>query len=154
MATGHVDQLRVRRERTAIVRFRQSKPVMLALSHGIIAAGRSVLDYGCGRGEDVAHLKSSGIETIGWDPHFQADTPITSADVVNLGYVLNVIENPIERDDTLRRAFQLAKRALVVAVRVAHALGIGTEFADGLLASRGPFQKLYSQSHVRQAHDR
>jgi DNA phosphorothioation-associated putative methyltransferase len=123
---------------------------MLALSHGIIAVGTSVLDYGCGRGEDVAYLKSSGIDALGWDPHYQPDTRVTSVDVVNLGYVLNVIEDTTERDDTLRRAFELARRALVVAVRVDHSLDTGTEFSDGLLTSRGSFQKLYEQGEFRQ----
>src|SRR5579871_721939 len=102
----------VRRERTAIIRFKHSKPIMLALAHGIIDASISVFDYGCGRGEDIAHLESRGIQAAGWDPHYRPDTPIASADVVNLGYVLNVIEDPSERTATLHRAFALAKKVL------------------------------------------
>ena len=43
----------VRREKTAIMRYRYSRPVMLALSHALITPGMSVFDYGCGRGEDL-----------------------------------------------------------------------------------------------------
>jgi DNA phosphorothioation-associated putative methyltransferase len=121
-----IEQPDIRREKTAIVRFRHSKPVTLALSHGVITTETSVFDYGCGRGEDVKYLQA-----------------------VNLGYVLNVIEDPQEREETLRKAFDLAKRVLVVAVRVDHSLDAGVEFSDGLLTSRGSFQKLYSQSEFR-----
>ena len=149
MAMTQLDQSEVRREKTAIVRFRHSKPVALALSHGIITSGISVLDYGCGRGEDLKYLENAGIQAAGWDPHYRPNTPLTSADVVNLGYVLNVIENPKEREDTLRIAYGLAKRALVVAVRVDHALESAIEFSDGLLTRCGSFQKLYRQSEFK-----
>jgi len=146
----HRDQSAVRREKTAIVRFRHSKPVMLALSHGIIDPSMSVFDYGCGRGEDVKYLKSVGIEAAGWDPHYQPSIAPSSADVVNLGYVLNVIEDRQEREDTLRKSFDLARRVLVVAVRVDHGLEAAVEFSDGFLTNRGSFQKLYSQSEFRE----
>ena len=143
-------QSEVKREKTAIVRFRHSKPVTLALSHGIIDAATSVFDYGCGRGEDIAHLEAKGIQAAGWDPHYRPNTRIASADVVNLGYVLNVIEDLSERATTLHHAFALAKKVLVVSVRVDRALESGIEFSDGCLTSRGSFQKLYQQSEFRE----
>ena len=151
MSVGQLQQPEVKREKTAIVRFKHSKPVLLALSHRIIEPGTSVFDYGCGRGEDVKYLRSQGVRANGWDPHYQPDTALTTADVVNLGYVLNVIEDPVERQTTLRRAYDLAQRALIVAVRVDHALlETGIEFSDGLLTSRGSFQKLYKQSEFKE----
>ena len=123
---------------------------MLALSHGLIEPGCSVLDYGCGRGDDVRYLCSLGIPAKGWDPHFNPETKITTVDIVNLGYVLNVIEDPLERQSTLLRAFELARRLLIVAVRVDHSLETGTSFSDGLLTRRGSFQKLYQQSEFKE----
>jgi DNA phosphorothioation-associated putative methyltransferase len=140
----------IKREKTAITRFRHSKPVALALSHGIIAAGISVFDYGCGRGEDLKYLRGVGIDADGWDPHFRSDEKLKAADVVNLGYVLNVIEDPTERDKTLLAAYHLARRVLVVSVRVDNALENGIEFSDGLLTSRGSFQKIYKQSEFKE----
>jgi len=122
----------------------------LALSHGIIESGRSVFDYGCGRGEDVKHLRARGIEAAGWDPHYHPAAELSEADVVNLGYVLNVIEDPAERRATLCKAYALARQVLVVAVRVDHALETGIEFSDGWLTSRGSFQKLYKQSEFKE----
>ena len=83
-------QTTVRRERTAIRRYRCSRPVSLALANGLIAKGMSVLDYGCGHGADVRYLKSKKIRARGWDPHYAPDRRgLQPADVVNLGYVLN-----------------------------------------------------------------
>jgi DNA phosphorothioation-associated putative methyltransferase len=139
-----IEQPSIRREKTAIIRFRHSKPVTLALLQGVITTETSVFDYGCGRGEDVKYLKSIGVDAAGWDPHYQPTIAPQPADVVNLGYVLNVIEDPREREETLRTAFDLASRVLVVAVRVDHSLETAVEFSDGLLTSRGSFQKLYN----------
>lgn len=138
------------RHKTAIRRGGHSRPVALAKMHGLIGAGSSVLDYGCGLGEDVALLKESGATVEGWDPYYRPDTDLTPADCVNLGYVLNVIENPREREETLLQAFDLARRVLVVAVRVDQSLVGGTDFADGLVTNRGSFQKIYTQAEFRE----
>src|ERR1035441_1079259 len=111
-------ELQVRRHKTAIRRFQYSRPISLAVSHRLIQDDRTVFDYGCGHGEDVGFLQKSGLKADGWDPYFRPDAPVRPADIVNLGYVLNVIEDPAERAETLRKAFALANRALVVAVRV------------------------------------
>lgn len=140
----------VRREKTAIARYRYSRPVMLAVSHALIGTGTTVFDYGCGRGEDLRYLQSVGIDAKGWDPHFSPATSIEPADLVNLGYVLNVIEDPEERRKTLQRAYELAKRVLMVAVRVDRALEMAPHFSDGVLTQIGSFQKLYSQGEFKE----
>jgi DNA phosphorothioation-associated putative methyltransferase len=109
----------------------------------------TVLDYGCGRGDDIQYLMDQGISASGWDPHYCPNNPIHDADVVNLGYVLNVIEDSKERADVLLRAFALASRALIVAVRVDRGPQVGEAFSDGLITSRNGFQKLYTQSEFR-----
>jgi DNA phosphorothioation-associated putative methyltransferase len=90
----------------------QSRPLSFIVPTG------NVLDYGCGRGADVRLLRKSGIPARGWDPHFHPDEPLAPADCVNLGHVLNVIEDSKERNATLQRAFDLADKVLIVAVRV------------------------------------
>jgi hypothetical protein len=44
-------------------------------------------------GDDVAALVGAGFEAFGWDPHYAQNGGRASADVVNLGFVLNVIED-------------------------------------------------------------
>jgi SAM-dependent methyltransferase len=59
--------------------------MQLMMRWGIIRQEFSVLDYGCGQGDDVALLQANGYEAFGWDPHHAPDGPRRSADVVNLG---------------------------------------------------------------------
>ena len=127
-------------------RFRLSRPVALAWEHGLIRSGASVFDYGCGRGDDIRYLREHDVAASGWDPHYRPANPVEAADVVNLGYVLNVIENPAERADVLRKALAPARRVLVVAVRVDRGPLSGEAFEDGLVTSRGGFQKVYTQA--------
>lgn len=138
------------RHRTAIRRGSQSRPVYLALTQGLIGPDRSFFDYGCGFGEDVRLLKESGVDAEGWDPHYFPHAARRPAECVNLGYVLNVIEDPIERQDTLCSAFALARRVLVVSVRIDQSLNGGTDFSDGLVTNSGSFQKIYTQSEFRE----
>jgi DNA phosphorothioation-associated putative methyltransferase len=137
------------RHKTAIRRFQPSRPIAIAFEHGVIHPGLTVLDYGCGRGDDIQYLTEQGISAFGWDPHYCPHNPIREADVVNLGYVLNVIEDANERAEVLLRAFALARRALIVAVRVDRGPNAGEAFADGLITSWNGFQKLYTQAEFK-----
>ena len=119
------------RSQTAIRRYRCSRPIALAMAQGLIDTSRSVFDYGCGHGEDVEYLRKEGVQVAGWDPSFTPQNSIQEADVVNLGFVLNVIEDPSERRDTLKKAFSLARQLLIVSVRVDRTPARATEFNDG-----------------------
>lgn len=128
-----------------------SRPVSLAMADGILSEDATLFDYGCGRGFDVQFLLDAGVEATGWDPAFAPSMPKTPADVVNLGYVVNVIEDPIQRVDALKSAWSLAGRVLVVAGRLtseARPSGF-VPFADGELTNRGTFQKFYEQHELR-----
>lgn len=127
-----------------------SLPARLAISDGVVA-GRSILDYGCGRGGDVRRLLAAGYDARGWDPHYRPHPPPELADVVLCSYVLNVIADPAERARTLQRAYDFATRTLVVAVRGTHEAGRldGDRHADGTLTSRGTFHHLFSPSELR-----
>lgn len=138
------------RHRTAIRRGAHSRPVSLALAHGLLGPDNSFFDYGCGLGEDVRLLQASGIRAEGWDPYYLPDAPVQDADCVNLGYVLNVIEDQEERERTLRSAYDLARRVLLVSVRVDRSLNSGSDFSDGLVTNSGSFQKIYTQDEFRQ----
>jgi DNA phosphorothioation-associated putative methyltransferase len=89
---------------------------------------------------------------LGWDPTFRPDQPRKEADVVNLGYVINVIEDPVERQDTLRQAWALCRRLLVVSslVRIPGRGNAFVEFGDGIVTSRGTFQKFFEQGELKE----
>lgn len=141
----------VARHRTAISRPQLSAPLQSAARHGFLDGSHSVFDYGCGRGNDVAILEAGGLNVSGWDPHFRPEVDLVRADVVNLGYVLNVIESQQEREDTLKTAFGLAKQLLVVSVLTTHTTEASgsQEYGDGSITTRGTFQKYFSQEEVK-----
>ena len=150
LPAGHSATPHFVRHRTAIRRYRCSRPLTLAIADGLITRRTSVFDYGCGHGEDVRYLCARRISASGWDPHHKADAEIKSADVVNLGYVLNVVEDPAERHRTLIHADGLASQVLVVAVRVDRTLEGAAGYGDGFLTNAGTFQKIYGQSEFRE----
>ena len=151
MTTTENQNPTVARHRTAISRSQLSGPMQCAARRGFLDGTRSVFDYVCGRGHDVAILEAGGITVSGWDPHFRPDVDLVRADLVNLGYVLNVIEHHREREETLKTAFGLAKQLLVVAVLTDHtaAGGGSTEYGDGLMTTRGTFQKYFRQDEAK-----
>ena len=140
------------RARTALQRGGLSRPMRLAVDDGLILAGQtSVLDYGCGRGGDVTRLSRAGVQCAGWDPHHRPNGQLEPSDVVNLGYVINVIEDPHERQATVCRAWALARGVLIVSARLTSDSRDleGVPFRDGLRTSTGTFQKLYTQDELR-----
>lgn len=108
----------VARHKTAMSRSALSRPLATALRDEILRPTDSVFDYGCGRGDDLRHLAALGFSADGWDPTHRPRGQRRQADVVNLGYVVNVIERPDERAETLRRAWNLARDVLIVSSRL------------------------------------
>jgi len=127
-----------------------SRPVSSAIGDGVLKPSWTVFDFGCGRGHDLRTLRELGYTADGWDPHFQPDSTLIAADVVNLGYVVNVIEDPSERASTLQHAWELATRVLVVSGRLkweARDLA-GSSFGDGIRTRIGTFQKFFDQAEL------
>ncbi len=142
----------VERHRTAIHRADFSRPIQCALHDGLIDPAGTLFDYGCGHGSDLHLLAGRGIACSGWDPVHRPATPLRAADVVNLGFVINVIEDPAERAAVVQQAWRLAGRLLIVAAQVRVA-GRGldqVEFGDGILTTRGTFQKYFEQGELRE----
>jgi ATP adenylyltransferase len=83
---------------TAIKRNKPSSVVSALRESGLIL-GR-VLDYGCGRGDDVSYLKANKYNVSGYDPHW-SPTDISGEvyDTILCTYVLNVLSE--EESETL-----------------------------------------------------
>ncbi|MFJ9915533.1 DNA phosphorothioation-associated putative methyltransferase [Actinacidiphila glaucinigra] len=139
------------RQRTAIGRLGLSVPARQAVTDLQLASGTSVLDYGCGRGADVRSLRGLGLDVSGWDPAHQPAGELKAAEVVLLTYVLNVIEDPAERRQTLQNAWAHTRTALAVAVRLRWERNQikGREYGDGILTSRNTFQHLFAAGELR-----
>ena len=141
----------IARHRTAQRRTALSTPVRLLLDLGFLDGRHSVFDYGCGRGDDLRLLAEMDIAATGWDPVYRPDGQRRPADIVNLGFVLNVIEDPDERRETLRSAWALARKALVVSVMLGYA-SKREQFAahnDGVVTRHRTFQKYFIQDEFR-----
>ena len=140
------------RHKTAIRRYSLSRPIRLAIAENLITSETEVLDYGCGHGSDVQQLNDSGISTRGWDPVFAPDGDRSPADVVNLGYVVNVIEDERERAEVLQAAWSRSKKVLIVAARLKQDMQSPAwlQFGDGCLTRSGTFQKYFDQSELRE----
>lgn len=140
------------RHKTAITRAELSRPIKRALDDGILNPDMSVFDYGCGLGDDLRLLAKRGIMGAGWDPVHRPDQECHRAPVVNLGYVVNVIEDPAERREALRSAWDLTENVLIVSGRLsmdARASCESEDYADGIVTSRGTFQKFFHQRELR-----
>ncbi len=145
-----VSAVSIERHRTALSRKFLSAPVQALLRHRVLEPGVTFFDYGCGRGDDLAGLASLGYAGSGWDPHFRPDAPLERGDVVNLGFVINVIENIDERIAALKGAYELTTRALAVAAILwSSSSARGRPYGDGVLTSRNTFQRFFSQAELQ-----
>lgn len=138
--------------RTAISRGDLSRPTRLALDLELLKTGDNFFDYGCGRGEDVAGLRRLGFDASGWDPHHWPTEKVKDADVVNIGYVVNVIAEPDERRRALRTAWSHARKALVIAARLnaeRRTITLGRSYGDGYMTGIGTFQRFFDQAELR-----
>lgn len=141
----------IERHKTAIDRNQLSQPMQILARHGYLSGDWSILDYGCGKGDDLRELEAHGLDVSGWDPVHNSEGLLVDSDIVNLGFVLNVIEDKEERIDCLRRAWALADKFLIASVMVAGDSTISqfTPYKDGVITSRKTFQKYYAQSEFR-----
>ncbi|MDN2483433.1 DNA phosphorothioation-associated putative methyltransferase [Vibrio agarivorans] len=139
------------RHKTALVRHELSAPMKSLVKHGYLEGSHSIFDYGCGRGDDLRELEAHGLDAVGWDPNFRPDSDKISSDIVNIGFVLNVIEDQDERLEALMGAWELANKFLVVSVMLANENYISQfkPYKDGVITSRNTFQKYYAQSEIK-----
>lgn len=137
------------RHKAAFVRKKLSSPVRIAIEKGIITSSSSILDYGTGKGQVVELLQQQGYNAVGYDPYYFPNTSLESADVVMLCYVAGVIENPLERLQTIARAWQLTNKTLLIASQVQHSRG-KIQQGDGWLTKWGTFCRYWTEPEWRQ----
>ncbi len=145
------DTFEIERHKAAMVRTELSKPVRLAIESGILTKDTTFFDYGCGHGGDVRRLGKQGYICGGWDPYYQPDNPLTTADIVNFGYIINVIEDPTERRQAMINAWGMTSQVLIVSAQVLiddrNSGQIG--YGDGIITRRNTFQKYYEQEELK-----
>ncbi|WP_319573757.1 DNA phosphorothioation-associated putative methyltransferase [uncultured Desulfobacter sp.] len=141
----------IHRHKTAIDRYSLSTPVQSLYRHNYLNGEYTFFDYGCGKGDDLNIIKELGVTASGWDPVYRPEEKLTKADIVNLGFVVNIIESLSERTQTLKKAYSLSKKILVASVMLGSE-SITSKFkkyGDGVITSRNTFQKYYTQNEFR-----
>ncbi len=139
------------RHKTALVRHELSAPMKALAKNGFLSGDLSIFDYGCGRGDDLRELEAHGLDAIGWDPNFRPDADKVLSNIVNLGYVINVIEDRDERMEAVLGAWELTDSVLVVSAMLANENYIAqfTPYKDGVITSRNTFQKYFTQAELK-----
>ncbi|MBW4536823.1 MAG: DNA phosphorothioation-associated putative methyltransferase [Pleurocapsa minor HA4230-MV1] len=141
----------IERHKAALKRSELSRPVRIALEADLFREGTSFFDYGCGCGEDIKQIKSYGYLASGWDPFYRPNTNLEPADIVNLGYIINVIEDIAERRQALIKAWSLTQRVLIISAQVLvddRRRGL-VAYGDGVVTNRNTFQKYYEQEELK-----
>lgn len=121
----------------------------------------SVLDYGCGYGEDVKYYRESGLHAEGYDPHPPfgwSAAPKGVFDLVTVVFVLNVLPDPWARLKVLQDAAEyLSPRGIMVVVtrsesevRLAAKKGAWPPFNDGYWSheGKGTFQRGLDRNEI------
>lgn len=149
---------------TAMKRNKPSGPLKFAIEENLI--GREVLDYGCGRGDDVTHLLKfpDHFKVSGWDPNYllvitnqvralpvKTDLEINKQyDTVLCTFVLNVLTKK-DRIKAINNVLKLTKKngRAIFAVRSTKDGITGTPHEDGVITARKTFQKAYTKADLQ-----
>lgn len=142
---------KIERHKAALVRQQLSRPVRVALETELFTPGTTFFDYGCGHGGDIQQIAERGYESQGWDPYYRPDSPLVEADIVNIGYVINVIEETAERREALINAWKLTRKVLIVSAQVLinDSANRQVAYGDGVITRRNTFQKYYEQEELK-----
>ncbi len=145
------EDLTIDRHLTAIERNKLSAPMQTLAKNSYLDGDYSILDYGCGKGDDKRELEAHGLDVSAWDPVHNPEGELINSNIVNLGFVINVIEDKQERSDTINRAYAFADTLLVISAMVAGESVVSqfTPYKDGVITSRNTFQKYYSQGELK-----
>lgn len=143
--------IEVDRHKTALVRYDFSKPIKMLIQSELLREKATILDYGCGHGADVTGLKNLGHDVAAWDPVHRPEGICKKSNFVNLGYVINVIENATERVETLCKAWDYAEKLLIVSamVRGGDTYSNAKVYGDGVITNSNTFQKYFEQSELQ-----
>ncbi len=148
---AHRQTILIERHKAALKRSELSRPVRIAVEADLFKPGKTFFDYGCGYGGDIRQIENLGHTSSGWDPYYRPDAEIESADIVNLGYIINVIEDIAERRQALIKAWELTREVLIVSAQVLvddRRRGL-VAYGDGVVTNRNTFQKYYEQEELK-----
>lgn len=121
---GGIDETRrefeYRPHNTAMNRGEASPVARMIVRQSIVTPSDTrVLDYGCGRGEDVRFFEEHGMDASGWDPHDEfgfTDPPEGPYDLCTCTFVLNVLPTICRRMEVLKNMKNLTKKNGIIII--------------------------------------
>ena len=147
-------------QHTAIRRDKPSRPLKFLRDKTLyLPEYARVLDWGCGKGDDVEWLLANGYTALGWDPATLDDNPPHQRekfDVVMSIYVLCVIDKKSVRNDTIQAMWDRVASGgcMYIAVRSVPDIDKAKKdkdwkpYKDGWLTGRNTFQKGYTEDEL------
>jgi DNA phosphorothioation-associated putative methyltransferase len=150
------------REKTAIARTEPSAPAKWAYENGFFGElvpdeEPFIYDWGCGKGKDAEWLQDLGYTVAAYDPnHFPCNVPedflFGPVDVILCNYVLNIINDPEEREALLQQIADTGVKTIIISVRSdidrAAQKGEWKRYGDGYVTSHNTFQRNYDLSDI------
>lgn len=130
-----------------------SKPMRALLDAGILSPDASILDMGCGKGEDVQILREQyGLNIVGYDKFNEEynDTSLFNKkyDIITCNYCFNVIPEIHEHEQLLKTISELGKYEVYISVRAdIKAIKDNWEYIDEYdcwKTSKGSYQRFYN----------
>lgn len=144
---------------TAIHRKQISVPLQKILNLNFLNKNQKILDYGCGHGYDLLHLKNNGFNIIGYDKFIKTYSDDSYAkysyDIIFCFYVLNTIHLEKDRIEVLSNILNCLKKngQAFIAVRSidefqSQKTETYIEFKDGIVTKKNTFQKYFTSEYL------
>lgn len=140
-------------EKTAIKRKRLSKPMQILLNKNLLEG--SILDYGCGYGEDVEILQSQGMSIEGYDKFnitYKNEYKINNKyNTITINYVFNVIPNLEEHKALLKKIKSISDNIYICVRSDKKAIRPAWKYNQenkGYWTTNNSFQRFYNEKMI------
>lgn len=145
--------------KTAIHRKGPSLPLRVFLNmEDISFKNKKILDYGCGYGADVKHLRELGIDAYGYDKYIKSEFNTVHKDsegkfnIVLCTYVINTIPDFNEKIKIIKDAYHKLKNDGIIIITTRHRDEVRKQAAKsgwkpslfGFITKRGTYQRGFS----------
>jgi SAM-dependent methyltransferase len=139
--------------KTALHRKTLSAPMRLLKEKNLLQG--TILDMGCGAGNDVQFLQKDGFDIVGYDkynPVYKEDRLLECYfDTITCNYVFNVIPDLQEHYNLIKLLKQLGKNIYIAVrsdIKAKNDTWVWSDREQGYWTSKGSFQRFYNNTLV------
>jgi len=113
-----------------------------------VLTSQTIIDFGCGRGDDATYLEDAGYTVSRYDPVSFPDLPTHHHDFGLCAFVLNVVPSEAERKMVVAQLTKLCHTVLITARNGADFPDVWEEWVDGFKTGSGTFQKGIGEEEI------